>query len=205
MAAGNRFMLTDVQNYLSQTVLNVYFYLQATGDVQAADGLAAAFQDTMLPLLVPLQNDELTHTSIQVINIDNADDWFTLPLTADNVGTSTSDGMPPYAVWAFRYNRTTRAVRNGQKRIGGVSEANVSDGVATGGAVTDLAALAAAMGAALDDTLGNIFTPRIFHRAPAVGTPPVYPPLSDGTDYPVASVEYVSVSTQNTRKFGRGS
>lgn len=200
MAAGERYQLIDRQVYAGQECLNVYYYQQLVGEGVGADELIDAFVGSVIPLIINLQVNTLEHTEIAVINIDNDADYATRGLTEDNFGTLTGDGMPPYAAWAFRYNRTTRAVRNGQKRIGGVDEASQVEGVAISATIIDLNLAAAAMGDTIEGDPGFTFIPRIFHKA--VGDPT--PPLSDGTAYPVGSVSYVSLSTQNTRKFGRG-
>src|ERR1044072_2671169 len=113
MATGNRFQVIDKQTYLGQECENVYFYRQITGVTVAAPNLSAAFIDTLLPKIVYVQNHQVTHTEIVVNNVDSLADYIENGLTADNVGLVGGDGLPPYACWAFRLNRATRAVRNG--------------------------------------------------------------------------------------------
>lgn len=203
MTVGNRFQIIDHQTFLGQEVVNVYFYRQTAGLTEAAADLADLYVSTILPELVNIQSTQVTHTQIVCNNVDNLSDYVELPLTVDNTGLESGEALPPYACYAFRFNRATRAVRNGQKRIAGIVEAGQSNGVAVSGDLPQLSTIASVMAQQLTST-DNTFQPVIYHRFPADVTHP-HPPLSLGTDYDISGVQYVRISTQNTRKFGRGS
>jgi len=198
VASGDLYVVKDHQVGLGQTqVLNVYYYRQILGSENALV-LAGRFEQLMLPAVINVQSDAITHHAIEVRNVDDPLDWANLTLTSLNQGMRGTVHMPPFVAWAFRYNRASLAVRHGQKRIGGVSEQDVDAGLASAGVSANLQALAAAMGANLATVgLENEWEPRIVR---VTGVPGAYV----YTDFPVNSVQYVRVSTQNTRKFGRG-
>ena len=200
MALGDRYRLDDLQTYLSQGCLNIYFYKWISGSGGGAADLIAAWEDAMLDPITDIQVASLTHVAIQSINVDDVTDYgLDVPVT-NNVGNNSGQGMPPFVCWAFRYNRATRAVRNGQKRIPGVPESGVEDGVASSGSLDALAGVATAMaGTLVSDALCH-YEPRIMRRVFDPGTG-----ITTYTDFPISGVIYTRVSSQNTRKFGRGS
>lgn len=198
MASGDRYQITDVQALLAQQCLNVYYYKAVSGSTLTALTAATAFVTTLLPLILIVQSGQVTHAGINVINLDDPDDFLNMPLTTDNTGGRAGDVLPPYCCWAFRWNRSSRSVRNGQKRIPGIAESDNADGIAAAGIAADLGNLAAGMAGVLDDGLSDQFEPRIVHKTIVGGVVTGY------VDYGVSSVEYTRISTQNTRKFGRG-
>jgi len=204
MPSGDLYQLTDVQTYLGQQVLNVYYYKQIAEPSVGVSNIALvrAWEDFVMATIGPVQNEGLDHVGVRVINLDNPDDFLLSPNSF--AGTVSGDGMPPYVTFAFRLNRASRAVRNGQKRIGGISESSVGDGLVNPGLATNIAAIEVALGAIITDTIsGASFQPRIVHLATEAG-PGGDPPATPRADYTISSVEFTSVSTQNTRKFGRG-
>lgn len=197
MATGDLYQLIDVQSQSGQQVLNVYYYKQvsegtATNQVLA---LASAFESTLMGPIRDVQSIVVIHDHYQIINTDNTAEFGNVSTGEDgNIG---GDVLPPFVAYSFRWNRVDRAVRNGQKRIAGVPENFQNGGVATAAAEILLDVLATLMGNNITDpTTEAIFRPQIVHRSvPGV---PIYTP------YNVGSVEYTRISSQNTRKFGRG-
>lgn len=204
MATGDLYELTDVQILEGQQVLNVYHYTQVAEATVGTNVVALqnAWTTFILVPLVLVQSVHVEHVGYKVVNLDNPDEFGLQVATA--TGNVSGEALPPFCAWSFRLNRATRLVRNGQKRIGGVPESFNDGGVATGAALTLLPAVAIAMGALITDTIsGASFTPRIVHKATEAG-PGGSPPATPRADYAVASAEYTRISTQNTRKFGRG-
>lgn len=195
MAAGDRYKLTHNYIAMGQNMANVYVYEQNEGG-GSAEELAAAWLTDVFPDIRQIQNEAAVTQDIEVINLDNDDDFHTLPCTVGCDGVQTGDVMPPYVSWAFRLNRASRASRHGQKRIGGVNETHVAAGVATAGFLPTLNATADAIEATLSDGFGNEWELRI----------PRFGPTGELVQvFPISSVDYVRVSTQNSRKFGHGS
>lgn len=178
-------------------IQNVFFY-ENVGVAQNAELLATAFEDQVLDNIATIQSAAIKINSIQVINLDDPLDYFVLAPTTPAEGAVTGDCLPQFVCWSFRLNRVSRSVRNGQKRIAGVPETLQVNGVAVAGASTDLTALADAMGTNLTDVSGANYTPRIGRR-PLPGHP-----LSDTVLFAVRNVNYVRISTQNSRKTGHG-
>lgn len=199
MPIGNRFELLDQQSYLGQTVINAYFYRAVAGTSISAVDLISHFVFYMLPALVAIQNDSLVHQLIACRNLDVPTDFSVFAPLSGNVGLVVGDGAPPFVAWAFRLNRTRTDVHHGAKRIAGVSEPWVTDGVADASILASLNAFSGLYQANLVGVDGSNYEPRIMRR------------LLDSSghligyeDFEAGSASYVRVSSQNTRKFGRG-
>jgi hypothetical protein len=121
------------------------------------------------------------------------------------VGARTGECLPPFVCYAFRKNRVSSAVRNGQIRIAGVSEGDQANGVVAGGMTAALNAVATLFQTTISFGGGQtaLFQPRIFRAGRPAG-PGGVPPAVIQADFEIQSVVYTRISTQNTRKFGRG-
>lgn len=188
------YRLRHTYTFLDQTLMNVYYYGGPTNAQTGAD-LGVAFIDDMLPVWAAIVVGGTTSVAIDVEGVHGAADLYHADVTTG--GTRVGEALPPYVAWAFRLNHAARGERNGYKRFGGVSETDVEFGVATSGVGSALDAMAGQLSAELPgDT--PFWVPVIqrtqFELLPV--DPPTYWTFVDAT--------YVSVSTQNTRKFGRG-
>lgn len=124
--------------------------------------------------------------------------------TGEQLGTRTiPDGenlLPPYCSGAFRQSVSSRVTRPGQKRMWGLGEADNDAGVLQAGYAALLAALAVKFSAVI--TLGSpvatgTLAPIVVHIDRATGAPTA----SQNVD---GFVINPNLSTQNSRKFGRG-
>lgn len=204
MAIGDIYELIDIQILAGQQVLNVYHYKQLADPTIGTPiaALEGAFYTFIQSLAMPAQSTSLAHLGYRVTNLDNPDEFDVLVST--ETGQVAGDCLPPFCAWAFRLNRATRSVRNGQKRVGGVPEAFQVNGVETAAAEALLVPLGIAMGAIITEPVsGGSFQPRILHKATEAG-PGGVPPATPRADYAISSGQYTRLSTQNTRKFGRG-
>jgi len=202
MAVGDRFQLTlrstDSVNHLE--VANVFTYEQ-TFSTQGADALAVGFVDNVLPYIAAVVSNVTIFVDLTIINFDDLSDYTTVALGGD--GDVGGDAMPPFVTFDFEYIRTTRAVNNGRKAIGLVPESSVVNGVAVAGVADALAALAGAFAGPLTETIsGAIYKSMIWRRPGTYASGAVAAP---GAFFDIGSVTYRAVSTQNTRKIGRGS
>lgn len=195
MAPGDIYQILDKQTLLGQEVLNVYYYKSDGGSGLQAEDLGDAFIDQMLPDIVAMQSNELVHTEIQVNCVTNLDDFHIHPLVTGNIGEFTQSVNDPFGAYGFELIRSTRATRNGSKRIGGVPDTVVTDGVISSGAITLADTLATTMGGNLIAG-GADFTPQIRHKKRTD---------TEFTYFDAAGAIYKRYTTQNTRKFGRGS
>lgn len=199
MSAGDVFMLIDQQIYVTaddNPILNVYAYRQASG-TGGAEELAANFVEEVLPDIVGVQSVAIGHSSISVVNLDDLSDFTELAVDpGEGTGTQTGDCLPRYNAYSFIYHRTSRGIRNGWKRIAGVPESAQVNGVVTNsGFLTALSALATTLSESLTGSGGDVWNPRILRRGSTSVTPPIV-----RADFPIASVAFVGLTTQNTRK-----
>jgi len=202
MAVGDHFQLTlrstDSINHLD--VQNVFAYEQ-TFSTQGANALVVGFVDNVLPYIAAILSNATVFVDIVCINLDDLSDYVTQTLGGD--GDVGGDAMPPFVAFEFEYVRTTRAVNNGRKSFGLVPESSVANGVAVAGVVTALETLEGALLGPLTETIsGAIYKPMIWRRPGTYSSGTVSAP---GAFFDVADVNYRAISTQNTRKIGRGS
>lgn len=165
-----------------------------------AGALYEAFRSSTLPLIMGVMNLTVAVSNIEVVNLVDMTDYH-VGVPVANVGllNSSSPG-PSFVAYGLRLNRSTRAGRHGYKRFVGVAEELVSYGsnVISGALVAPMAALVAG----LDNIItsgGMSFQPMIPHR--------VLTTMPDDTEqyiltdmYPISSVEFFGLTTQNTRK-----
>jgi hypothetical protein len=109
-------------------------------------------------------------------------------------GVRGGEAMPPFVSWGFRLNRTSREFRPGAKRITGVAEQDVVNGVPTLTIEPDLDLAAAKLGDAISRITGgnDLWEPALVREL--VGLPPSEFTL-------VTGAEFIRVTTQNSRKF----
>lgn len=177
-------------------ILNVFHYRQTVGDGDA-EQLITALNFYLSGKIAMATSIQLKLVTWEVINLDDPGDYG-FSTTNDNAGVIQGDALPAYVCFAFRLARNTRAVRNGQKRFAGVAEDVQSNGIVTNGTqLTQLDNLALALAGSIDENAGdNVWYPRIYR---AEGLNSKGQPVARA-DFPVSSVTYVGLSTQNSRK-----
>lgn len=117
------------------------------------------------------------------------------------VGDVAGDCLPPYAAYGFKLTRTTALTRNGAKRFWGVPESMQVNGQPGGLAIVNLPLIAQNLAFGFDfdlviEPVENVqFYPAIV-RKDAAGLMTQF--------QRVLSAQFRSITTQNTRKFGRG-
>jgi hypothetical protein len=188
--AGNIYQVKVHQRLLSQDLMNVFYYEQVTAAGDATE-LAETVDNEIVDLMLPIQVDDLEHFGVEVINLDDLTDFFTLNVNKFG-STGATESLPSFVAYAFRLNRTTRETRNGAKRIAGVPEGAVNGNTVVAPFVAPAVTLANAMGAELTAAVTlNRYKPVIHRRGSAT--------LPDATN-DVASCTFLGVSTQNSRK-----
>jgi len=201
VAIGDLYQLIDRQEFASQTVLNVYYYrlVSSGGSAPFANDLALAFFETLIPAIIDVQVEGLHHNALEVSCPDDPSDFITLTIVApDGVGTAGTDGLPPFVAGAIRLNRASRELRNGQKRLAGPPESAQTNGTVTGTYTTSMNVIAALMAGSLTETgHSSVFVPRIVRKQRT-------PPYAITADIGISSAEFTKLSSQNTRKIGRG-
>lgn len=192
MAVGDLYKGRIRYDFLGRLLENRFFYRQTAG-TGAAQSFALALELDVIPDMRDIQSDSVTHVDIIVTNLDDPTDFFT-ELTG-GAGNRTGDASPPFTSWGFTYFSTNTLLRSGGKRVGGTSELDIDNGVATVAALLLLDDLAATFLAAIEHPgTGSFFTPQL-HTAGngATGGLPLTVSLR--------GVSYRRVTTQSSRKF----
>lgn len=150
------FKLLDVQAIGGQYALNVYHFqpIQGTG---TSAGVAEIFFVNIIPLMLEVQHNSVTHSRLEVFNYEDDTDFATLVPGSGNVGLVGGTLATSMLAWSFRLNRSSTNIKNGFKRIGGVSEFQLDGQAAGSGVLPDLAALADAFVQQYQDTDGVIY------------------------------------------------
>jgi hypothetical protein len=205
ISVGDIVQITDVQSFLGQTLLNVYFYelMSKEAAVDLVD-LTNAHQLLVQDVVKTIQSTLLTHTLTQAKNLTDGLSIFDDPIV--KAGTRGGDGTPSFTAASFRLNRTNAATRHGSKRIGGLSETDIEGNSVAAASVVNFTAVSAALEADLfaAGTLENDFVARPvilgrFHLGdPNVGE------IDLSVVNPVDTVQFIRLTTQTTRRAGRG-
>lgn len=198
MALNDLYRLIDRQTLLGQEVLNVYYYKQSTAAGSSIMLMEAFFADVVAPML-PLQSNALTHTRIDVENLTGVVDYVEQVLLGNNIGTNTGEALPPFVCYGIRWNRASRLSRHGYKRIAGVTETTQNGGGLVSTFDDEMATLVTAMQTPVtEDTGPSGYTPVIVRKT---GSAPNY----TYDDFEVGSCQFTGITSQVSRKYGRGS
>ena len=134
MALSDCYMLRDVQTCLGEQVLNVFFY-QDLLLASTAQNVVESYIADVLPLVLPLQVDAVTHVKIDAVNLADAGNFYESIITT--VGGSAGDGLPAHSALGFSLRLNSRLLRPGSKRICGVPEGAQVDGAIIPGSYLD--------------------------------------------------------------------
>jgi hypothetical protein len=201
MATGEHYTVTITAGASSYgDVQNVFVYEQTAGTGNAHT-LADAFISDVLAGIVNIISSATVFTQIDVVNLEDPADFWTEPIT--EAGALGGDFMPPFVAAAFEYVRATRSVSNGRKSFGWIPEDQVNSGFPISGYLTALNLVATTLGNNVDDvTTSSSWEPVIWRRPGTYVSGVVTDP---GLFYPISAVVFKRISSQNTRKIGRGS
>lgn len=206
---GEIVQVTHVQRYFAQQVLNVYYYKAATdiGGTTPAE-VAETFWFYFGDKLRACQTNEVENLRIDVESLDGTRDFgtFTIPIEERSGDQEDLNSMSPFAAYGIKLVVSTRLVRPGSKRLVGVGEAAVLNGGAiSGGQMTLLQTAADQMTENLISLLTlDVFLPVVV-GFPHPASPTGRPARLTRVDFPiVAAVPATTITTQNTRKYGRG-
>lgn len=191
MGFGDIIKLTLVSTVGGQTLNNVFHYRQTIG-VLGGEMLAQEFINEVLPDLKPIISSSTLFRSVNWYNYDDISDFGVDDSILGEAGTVGGETLPTFTCWAFQYNRTTRATRNGSKRFGTISENDNQNGNASPLALPKLVTAANSLGQFINLGGTEIWRPVIARLSP------------DGASViltnDVRDVQYKRITTQNTRK-----
>lgn len=189
----NCIQLTLKQTYLGQVCLNRYFY-QGSDEAINPDNIAGAWGALFLPVLKPIQANDLTYDLINITALYGTRWSNDTPLVSEE-GTNEGDPMPAFFGSRFKLFPAYSRIRKGRKVMAGVTESMVQGDDAAPGIVSALADVAL--------VLDNSFVSDGITYVPVLISPANtrHAELSIST---VTSAQFVGWSTQGSRKVGRG-
>lgn len=195
MAIGEHYEVKTVFSYLGVVAMNRYYYSQISTDDPTTEDLANAWIEDVYPSVKAIQSSEAALVQVVCINLDNPVDFYETAVTGA-VGDRSANGSPPFTSWTYTLFRNDRTFRPGRKAYVGVAEDDIQNGQPVAGIVAALDAVADALGANIAPTgFPGVFRPRLLRYVPGVG-------VVDSCG--ITGAAFRAVSTQNTRKFGRG-
>lgn len=189
--------ITDIQTFLGQTVLNVYFYKVGvlTGVLDVLETLNE-FATAVAGPIATVQSEDLIHIQRDWLNISTGLEIGTDP--NEIPGTALGPVSPSFLSFNITLLRTTALTRSGRKSIAGVREIDTdgNDVALTGGQISTLENAASANVVAKDDLDVSIgfLAAVIPRRNPLTGLPD---PLNLN---PISGGKLRGLGTQNTRK-----
>jgi len=209
------YAVTLRQMMLGQRVTNVFFYEQfaaftPTSGTVAAD-LAQTFGNVVMPGINNIQPTDVVNVQIDVENLFvGADVGQSIETGGGGFGTNS---ISTFNAPAFKLAVPAKTTRSGSKRIAGVANNLVTDGVFTDatyiGAASTLEGLMTQNLAGLAPATANVFRPVVVKRIKELiaGKTKYRLPNVIGEKIVQVVVDVVFqliMSTQNSRKIGRG-
>lgn len=206
---GNVVRITDKQTFDAQQVLNVYYYNIDSTPGSTPDEIAQAWWEKMNASIRAVQTSGVVHNEVLIENLDGTLDFGRyVPATGSNAGTCIeTQPLSAFAAYGITLTVSTRLVRPGSKRIVGIPEAYNGDyGVLTGAAVGLLNTLGEDM---TEDVSFGLLGAGMMHPVivgfPHPESPTGRPARLERVDFEVTGyLVNPYVTTQNTRKRGRG-
>lgn len=209
IVAGDILRLTTQVDYLSQKCLQVWFYradnLVGVPTYEGvADGFKAQYDLHCTIYLHPNAVLEL----VKVENLTNGVDIFSKGYNVPGTASNPGDPMPPYVTYSVRQLRGSKITRHGSKRFAGVPEGFNNGGSYSGGGSSpnQLVDFCAATHGAGSDSENNL------QAVPVIVGRKLVTKAGGKTYYDVdltkinsiTGADFRGISTQNSRKFGRG-
>ena len=174
-----------------QAVVNLFYYRHddSTPGVNNPE-LLIDFTREVHDEMLTVQNEGVLGVDVRLRKVGGANEFiFDSSLqTGLRVGPVT----PSFNAWGYKFNRATIDIRNGSKRVAGVSEADTLGNLANPAVLAILEDLALVFAAPIVGTNSSVVLPVIFRRGSFVD------PDWFGAD--IASAAFRSVSSQVSRK-----
>lgn len=197
--------IVDVQQLFGQTCLNVFTY--RVGYLEANTDYPSAYEAFVADIITPMtaiQCVDLEHTRVQIKNLTNEVDIFEQPHSIDGLASGSS--ATSILAWSFRLVRSTALTRHGQKRVAGVPEGQLAGNNPESTFQDELDAFAAALAGSVGWNVvaleGIILEPVIVGRVIVPG--PTYGDYDLSKINEIQAAQFIRVSSQTTRRAGRG-
>ena len=203
VGSNSLFEIRLYSSLLGVAVQNRFWYFAAVApSTVEATALVSAFENATAAVWQNAVSDSWDGVRITCDEVTANDNFFD-GSTNIGPGVVTGDVMPPHAAAGIRLLRATKDTQSGWKRIAGVAESQQVDGKLTAGAVTLYNLLGIQL--SLNLTASAETCRPVIVRKTYTGDPPVLNPASAWIYNDIASrVVLADVTTQNTRKFPRG-
>lgn len=202
---GDILQITDVQTFLGETLLNIYFYemLTADGDLDY-ETIKVVFFNDIVERSRNLQSTFCNHVRVIIKNLTNELDIAEFPV--DGNGVVTGQAAQSFTALSFRFIRSTALTRHGSKRIGGLAEASLDGNGTDSSLLTAITAYQDVVAAPIA-MVSEVFPE--FSAAPVI-VGRIHEGLPNAGDLdltkinPVSAVQFIRVTSQATRRAGRG-
>lgn len=215
IGAGSTIRFKVFQRVRDQQVLNVFFFdvvdVDPGATVPIPSWLARSFAQQYFAKIRPLQSNQLTYDRVEVDEVNGLDigSW-TFP--DPSTGAVAFAALPPQDAISVQFVRGNRTTRHGWKRFAGVPETSTDNGIVTPGlqaswtSVLHDALMPEGFPVLRLDILNDEEEPAGFVDVRLIiwgGNDPGFP---TGRKQNVVGFDVKpNISTQNTRKIGRGS
>lgn len=221
MALGDIYTVSVFQSLSAQRVINVFFYRQfvpisVLGEGTVASALGVSFRNNVIPDWRSAAINALTFDTIEVENLfDDTDVWTdVLAVTGNRAAPSgtPSEFMPTFTALGVTLDGAGKQVRDGKKRFAGLWEGDSASGFTAAGVVAAYQPLLTRL--SQDRDYGGVtgaggFAPVVVarvremvadqerYRLPRTQLETVFKRITE-------AALSVIISTQNSRKFGKG-
>lgn len=197
-SVGDEIRLVSCGQLFSQETCNVFYFTVGvwTGNL-AITGVLSEFLTQQNAATGAFRSSQHTLTNAIWNNLTDPVEQGNVVLGTPLAGSRAEDGLPPYAAFSFILNRSSASTRQGYKRLAGVVESQQDDGKAV---LTQpvIDAAVAFLGNTFVSSQGDELDPVIIGRNPDGS-------LNLAVVNPVISAQLQeNITTQNSRKFGRG-
>jgi hypothetical protein len=191
----NCYQISLVQSYLSQLVINRWFYCCPEPYEGALSSIELAFEELWLPVLAEIQSTGLSYTNIIVTELFGDRQTLDTVLSAETGAVSGGEQLPAFFGSRFRLVPFNTRVRKGRKIFSGMRETVVQADDIAPTYVTPHANVALAMNDAIEaesqSLLPSLLSPANTKHAGNVITQ-------------INTASWTGWSTQSSRKIGRG-
>lgn len=180
--------------YYGEVGYNIFTYLSNEGFSPSV--LASLFIEHVVSLAIGISNTSLEYTGVKITDWRNELAPVYWGAMTGFTGTRTGGGMPSYGAWGYFLQRGSGNVRSGGKRFGGVNEADTAGQIPQAFFVDNLEALEPRLSAVLTDGARKYY-------------PMIYRPENPDAGVTeqaaqIVGAQYRRLTTQNSRKVGRG-
>lgn len=129
LAVGDIVQIIDKQVLATEDIMNVYFYeVTDIGTGMTLQDMTDGFEYLLINEMASQQSTDLTHTEVTGFNLTNGLD-IASTVTGISGGAGGSGLATNLLAIGIKLNRSTALTRNGSKRIGGVTEADVTGNI----------------------------------------------------------------------------